>query len=152
MSRVLGVALECLGRLKGGVQHQIGVGRGQAVDVDMDLHEARDLTGQTLKARFDAGLDVCLFGVGIFVLELPENDVLYHDKFLLLLTEILTALIVTSAQKLRKSFYLLTQRRDDIIKGKNGNELRRSVPERKRFLMDCGPRRPAPRKTVRNIG
>ena len=80
------------------------------------LHEARDLTGQTLETRFDAGLDVCLFGVGIFVLELPENDVLYHDKFLLLLTEILAALIVTSAQKLCKSFYLPTQRRDDIIK------------------------------------
>ena len=63
-------------------------------------------TGQTLEARFDAGLDVCLFGVGIFVLELPENDVLYHDKFLLLLAEILAALIVTSAQKLCKSFYL----------------------------------------------
>ena len=117
----------------------------------MDLHEAGDLTGQTLEARFDAGLDVCLFGVGIFVLELPENDVLYHNKILLLLAEILAALIVTSAQKLRKSFYLLTQRRDDIIKGKNGNELRRSVPERKRFLVDCGPRRSAPRKTVRNI-
>ena len=29
---------------------------------------------------------------------------------------------------------------------------RRSVPERKRFLVDCGPRRSAPRKTVRNIG
>ena len=58
MSRVLGVALECLGRLKGGVQHQIGVGRGQAVDVDVDLHEARNLTGQTLEARFDAGLDL----------------------------------------------------------------------------------------------
>ena len=42
MSRVLGVALERLGRLKGGVQHQIGVGRGQAVDVDVDLHEARE--------------------------------------------------------------------------------------------------------------
>jgi hypothetical protein len=42
--------------------------------------------------------------------------------------------------------------RYNIIKGKNGNELRRSVPERKRFLMDCGPRRSAPRKTVRNIG
>ena len=41
---------------------------------------------------------------------------------------------------------------DDIIKDKNGNELRRSVPERKRFLVDCGPRRSAPRKTVRNIG
>ena len=49
-------------------------------------------------------------------------------EILLLLTEILAALIVTSAQKLRKSFYLLTQRRDDIIKGKNGNELRRSAP------------------------
>ena len=116
------------------------------------FHKARNLTGQALEARFDAGLDVCLFGVGIFVLELPENDVLYHNKILLLLAEILAALIVTSAQKLRKSFYLLTQRRDDIIKGKNGNELRRSVPERKRFLVDCGPRRSAPRKTVRNIG
>ena len=125
MSRVLGVALECLGRLKGGVQHQIGVGRGQAVDVDVDLHEARDLTGQTLEARFDAGLDVCLFGVGIFVLELSENDVLYHNKILLLLAEILAALIVTSAQKLRKSFYLPTQRRDDIIKGRNGEVVRR---------------------------
>ena len=125
MSRVLGVALERFGRLKGGVQHQIGVGRGQAVDVDVDFHEARDLTGQTLEARFDAGLDVCLFGVGIFVLELPENDVLYHNKILLLLTEILAALIVTSAQKLCKSFYLPTQRRDDIIKGRNGEVVRR---------------------------
>ena len=60
MSRVLGVALECLGRLKGGVQHQIGVGRGQAVDVDVDFHEARDLTGQTREACLDARLDVCL--------------------------------------------------------------------------------------------
>ena len=125
MSRVLGVALERFGRLKGGVQHQIGVGRGQTVDVDVDLHEARNLTGQTLEARFDAGLDVCLFGVGIFVLELPENDVLYHDEFLLLLTEILAALIVTSAQKLCKSFYLPAQRRDDIIKGRNGEVVRR---------------------------
>ena len=40
--------------------------------------------GTWLEARFDAGLDVCLFGVGIFVLELPENDVLYHNKILLL--------------------------------------------------------------------
>ena len=80
MSRVLGVALECLGRLKGGVQHQIGVGRGEAVDVDVDLHEARDLTGQTLEACFDAGLDVCLFGVGIFVFELPENCLLYTSS------------------------------------------------------------------------
>ena len=50
MGRMGGVALECLGGLEGGVQHQVGVGRGQAVDVDVHLHEARDLTGQTLKA------------------------------------------------------------------------------------------------------
>ena len=50
---------------------------------------------------------------------------LYHDKILLLLTEILAALIVTSAQKLCKSFYLPAQRRDDIIKGRNGEVVRR---------------------------
>ena len=136
MSRVLGVALERFGRLKGGVQHQIGVGRGQTVDVDVDLHEARNLTGQTLEARFDAGLDVCLFGVGIFVLELPENDVLYHNKILLLLAEILAALIVTSAQKLCKSFYLPTQRRDDIIKGRNGEVVRRRTCSERQEIFD----------------
>ena len=46
----------------------------------MDFHEARDLTGQTLKACLDARLDVGLFGVGILVLELPENDMLDHNK------------------------------------------------------------------------
>lgn len=139
MSRVLGVALECLGRLKGGVQHQIGVGRGEAVDVDVDLHEARDLTGQTLEARFDAGLDVCLFGVGIFVLELPENDVLYHDKFLLLLTEILAALIVTSAQKLCKSFCLPGKGRDDIIEGKASRGRAASAPGRTSGQLRAAP-------------
>jgi len=80
MGRMLGVALERLGGLEGGVQHQVGVGRGQTVDVDVHLHEARDLTGQTLKACLDARLDVGLFGVGILVLELPENDMLDHNK------------------------------------------------------------------------
>ena len=75
-----GVALEggCIG--KGGVQHQVCVGRGQAVDVHMHLHKARDLPCQALQSGFDVRLDLCLFGGRKLVLELPENDMLDHKN------------------------------------------------------------------------
>lgn len=57
MGRMGGVALECLGGLEGGVQHQVGVGRGERVDVDADVHQTGDLTGQSFQTFFDACLD-----------------------------------------------------------------------------------------------
>ena len=53
-----GVALEGLGTFKGGVQHQVGGGRGETVDVDMHFHKAGDLACQT----FQPFLDACLYG------------------------------------------------------------------------------------------
>ena len=80
MSRMGGVALESLSGLEGGIQHQIGVGRGQAIGVDFDLDQPRDLTGQTFQPGLDARFDLNFFRVGQLVLELPENDVFDHDK------------------------------------------------------------------------
>ena len=74
------VALECLGGLEGGIQHQVGVGRGQAVGIHFDLDQPRDLPGQTFQPCLDARLDLGLFGVGQLILELPENDVFDYDK------------------------------------------------------------------------
>ena len=48
-----GVALEGLGAFKGGVQHQVGGGRGETVDVDMHFHKARDLACQTFQPFLD---------------------------------------------------------------------------------------------------
>ena len=75
MSRMGGVALESFGSLEGGVQHQVGVGRGQTVGVDFDLDQTGDLTGQPFQTSLDACLDLDFFGVGQLVLQLPENDV-----------------------------------------------------------------------------
>ena len=75
-----GVALESLSGLEGGIQHQIGVGRRQAIGVDFDLDQPRDLTSQTFQSGLDARFDLNFFSIGQLVLELPENDVLDHDK------------------------------------------------------------------------
>ena len=80
MRRVGGVALERLGALKGGVQHQVGVGGGESINVDMDVHKPRNLAGKAFQPLLDASLDGGLFLGGQLVLQLPENNVLDHNK------------------------------------------------------------------------
>ena len=80
MRRVGGVALERLGALKGGVQHQVGVGGGKGINVDMDVHKPRNLAGKAFQTLLDAGLDGGLFLDRQLVLQLPENNVLDHNK------------------------------------------------------------------------
>ena len=80
MRRVGGVAFESLGALKGGVQHQVGVGGGERINVDMDVHKPRNLAGKAFQALLDASLDGGFFLGGQFVLQLPENNVLDHNK------------------------------------------------------------------------
>ena len=75
-----GVSLEGLGAFKGGVQHQVGGGRGETVDVDMHFHKARNFARQTFQPFLDACLDGGFFGVGQLVLQLPQDHMLDHNK------------------------------------------------------------------------
>ena len=80
-----GVALEGLGAFKGGVQHHISGGRGQAVDVDVHFYKAGNLAGKAFQTFLDAGLDGGLFGFGQLVLQLPENERKRKDSLLFVL-------------------------------------------------------------------
>ena len=83
MRRVGGVAPESLDAHKGGIQHQVGVGRGERINVDMDVHKPRNLAGKAFQPLLDASLDGGLFLGGQVVLQLPENDVLDNNKIFL---------------------------------------------------------------------
>lgn len=57
MRRVGGVALERLGALKGGIQHQVGVGGGESINIDVDIHKPRNFAGKAFQTLLDASLD-----------------------------------------------------------------------------------------------
>ena len=80
MGGMHGVAFQGLKALQRGVQHHIGVGSGQAVDVHMHFQQAGHLAHQTFQPLLDASFDGGLFGVGQLVLQLPQNDMLDHNK------------------------------------------------------------------------
>ena len=81
MGRVDGIAFQ--GRLigKGGVQHQVRIGRaGQRIGVNVHFQQPRDLPGQPFQPGLNARLNSDLFGLG-HVFQLPQNNVTYHYLF-----------------------------------------------------------------------
>ena len=54
--RMDGVALECGFAFKRGIEHDIGIGGGKSLGVNLDVNESRDLSCKSLKTLLDASL------------------------------------------------------------------------------------------------
>lgn len=80
VGRVDRIALQRRRVGEGGIQHQVGVGTGQALGLHMDLHQAGDLSGQTFQPGLDARFDLRLFFGGQAFFQRPEDDVLGHGS------------------------------------------------------------------------
>ena len=60
MRRMYGITLKGCFIFEAGIQHQICIGRVQAVNIDLDVDHARDLSGKALEACLDVLLDLDL--------------------------------------------------------------------------------------------
>ncbi len=71
MCRVYGVAAQALRILKGGVQHQLGIGAGQVLCAHADVHKSRNLSLQGLQPFLDLSLHGVLLRLRELLLHLP---------------------------------------------------------------------------------